>query len=185
MSASKHPWAKARARALSELAGRHPEEFRELYEGHVLAEGVTTLDKRMSADREMLVGLIADNPGLTLSQLAELSGLSLMGLQNWLRRLEEDGEIVRPGRGWREGYFLASEGVLNGEQKRQARLDAILQLIRDEPGISGSDIALRAGLISESDKHNGTLHVYLCELADAGLIVMPGSGNARIGYHPA
>ena len=87
------------------------------------------------ANREAVLAVVRDRPGVTVSELAAASGITGGTLYALLRRLTDQGELAKrelPGR--QTGYALAS-----GEAAAGVRTDAVAQTHVGDAGMVGDD----------------------------------------------
>jgi hypothetical protein len=87
--------------------------------GEVSRRGASSVQRR--ADRERLLAVIAERPGITRQGLRDATGLSAPGVAQHVRRMIEAGQLLEQASGGGEpGYaIVAADADASGEQPAQ------------------------------------------------------------------
>ena len=99
---------------------------------------VKTRDKRSLETRQNIYTIIAKNPGLHLSKIAEFLDMSVPLTDYHLNYMEKKGEIIvlKDAKGYFKRYYIAESGIDNREKKilemlgKKIPLQIILSLLK-------------------------------------------------------
>ncbi|MCX6666049.1 MAG: winged helix-turn-helix transcriptional regulator [Euryarchaeota archaeon] len=133
-------------------------------------------DKRILKTRQKIYDLVATNPGLHVSKLAEMLGMARSTAEYYLRLMEKDELVVIVKKEGYRRYYLADASI--GSQDK-----AVLALLRQEiplkivlfllkhPNARHKDILTNLNITSP------LLSYYLNKLVNQGIIDIPASGE--------
>ncbi|MFO1534448.1 MAG: winged helix-turn-helix transcriptional regulator [Thermoplasmatota archaeon] len=131
--------------------------------------------------RQQLLQLIEAQPGIHFKEMARRTGLPNGSLVHHLETLRRGGQVVARPAGGYTLYFLGAH-VPAGSAEAASALKAdgarrILELVRQQPGLSSADVAARCGL------QPSTVTYHVQRLQAAGLLTGLRDGRA-VRLHP-
>lgn len=131
--------------------------------------------------RQQLLQLIEAEPGIHFKEMARRTGLPNGSLVHHLETLRRNGQVVARPSGGYTLYFLGAH-VPAGSAEAASALKAdgarrILDLVRQQPGLSSADVAARCGL------QPSTVTYHVQRLQAAGLLTGLRDGRA-VRLHP-
>jgi DNA-binding transcriptional ArsR family regulator len=131
--------------------------------------------------RQQLLQLIEAEPGIHFKEMARRTGLPNGSLVHHLETLRRGGQVVARPSGGYTLYFLGSS-IPAGSAETASALKAdgarkILDLVRQQPGLSSADVAARCGL------QPSTVTYHVQRLQAAGLLTGLRDGRA-VRLHP-
>ncbi|MCX6666359.1 MAG: winged helix-turn-helix transcriptional regulator [Euryarchaeota archaeon] len=149
---------------------------------HLEERRINPRDKRRMERKKRLYDLIMQNPGLHLTKIAELLGMSLPLAEYHLRQMERNKEItwVKDTKGYYKTYYTVTGGIKNQDTKilealrRKTPLKIVLYLIK-QPNLKHKDFLDRLGVSSS------TLSYHLTELVKNDIVDVQPYGKEK-GY---
>jgi predicted transcriptional regulator len=152
------------------------------YKRYYLEDNSTGIrDKRMVHTKKTIYALIANNPGLHLSKIAEMLHMRLSLAEYHLRNMEQEQLVTSlKDIGYYKRYYITSGKEGTAERK-------IISLLREDIPVKIVLLLLRQptaqhkDLLKSIDISSSTLSYHLSKLAQHGIIEMPLSAGEK-GY---
>ncbi|MEA3167049.1 MAG: hypothetical protein QOJ26_1933 [Thermoplasmata archaeon] len=138
--------------------------------------------------RARVQGIIAQDPGLSLSEVTTRAGIAWGTAVHHLRRLESHGKVVSLRQLGHRRYFIANTEAASQRTAMAVVMHPtarrIAELVSQRPGIDQAGICLALGL------HNPAASKHLSQFVDQGLVLSSRSGRSKLyqatgGLHSA
>lgn len=143
---------------------------------------VKTRDKRSLETRREIYNIVAQNPGLYLSKIAETVGMSVPLTYYHLLFMEKNGDItvIKDAKGYFKRYYIAESGIDSNEKKilemlgKKIPLKIVLFLLK-HTHLKNKDMMELLNISSSK------LSYHLTNLLDSGIVVANPHGEKK-GY---
>jgi DNA-binding transcriptional ArsR family regulator len=134
------------------------------------------------ARRETLLGVVRDRPGMTLSDVAEASGIPRNTATYHLNRLEKEGILTSARQGRSRLYFAVGGDVRKAQADafaalRHDKARALALAVGEAPGVDQQALCARLGLAPS------LVHWHADRLLAAGVLRKEREGR-HVRYHP-